>query len=116
MRIGAADDSRRSWHRDVTRGPTGWLRSSAGMTRRGGATRRCLGAWSHGLGGALNGPDDSLVPGAATEVAGERVEDLVPGGVGMLSEVGVHGHDESGGAEPALQAVLGPERFLNGAE
>ena len=60
--------------------------------------------------------DDVLVAGAAAEVALDGVADLVIGGIrGPPQEVG-SGHDHPRGAEPALEAVVLPERGLERME
>src|SRR5579864_7635078 len=57
--------------------------------------------------------DDVLVAGATTEIAFEAVPDLFFGRVGIPLEQLSRGHDHTGRAEAALEAVLVPERFLD---
>src|SRR5215211_684687 len=60
----------------------------------------------HRSGGLLDRLDDPPVAGAAAEVAGQRVADLLLGGLGMVAEVGLDRHEEAGRAEAALEGVL----------
>src|SRR6266536_5468095 len=70
----------------------------------------------HLLGGPLDGLDDVVIPGAATEVALQPVADL-----GLrrsriaLEELGGR-HDHARSAEAALEPVLLPEAFLDRVE
>src|SRR5579884_31975 len=50
--------------------------------------------------------DDVLIPGAAAQVAGQPIFDVVDSGVGIALQQLVGAHEKAGGAEPALQAVL----------
>jgi hypothetical protein len=54
------------------------------------------------LGGEFYGVDDPLVAGAATDVAGQLADDLVPRGPRVLGEQGDDANDEARGAESAL--------------
>src|SRR5262249_40862998 len=67
-------------------------------------------------GGGLNGVDDMLVARAPAEVAFEPVPDLLLARVGLAREQLTAGHDHARGAEPALEAVLRPERVLEGVQ
>jgi hypothetical protein len=60
--------------------------------------------------------DDIPVTRASADVAGERFPDFMLGRVGILVEESVHGDDETGGAKTALQGVVLPKGFLNGAK
>ena len=80
------------------------------------AAGRRGGAGLHRRGGLADRRDDVLVAGAAAVVALERVPDLVVGGVGVPGEEVGRDHDHAGRAEPALEAVLLPERLLQGME
>ncbi len=66
--------------------------------------------------GAVDGFDDLLISGAAAEVSGDGVADFVLGHVGAVVVDGFEGHEESGGAEAALESVAGREGFLEGVE
>src|ERR1700694_5297543 len=66
----------------------------------------------HPLCGVLDRGHDVLVPGAAAQVALQPVANLRLGGSRVSREQVAAGHDHSGGAEAALQAVLLPERVL----
>src|SRR6185436_16888606 len=63
-----------------------------------------------------SGVDDARVTSAAAQVAGDRVAHLLFGRVGRLAQEGGQGGEHAGGAEPALQAVLFPERLLQRTE
>jgi hypothetical protein len=60
--------------------------------------------------------DDVLVAGAAAEVAVEAVADFVVCRVRVALDDLFGNHDHAGGAEAALEGVLGPESFLHGVE
>src|SRR3712207_769863 len=66
--------------------------------------------------GGLDRPHDALVAGATAEVAGERLADLRFGDPPLLAQEVVGGHQEAGRAEPTLQAVVLPERLLDGVQ
>src|SRR5918995_3459135 len=69
-------------------------------------------ALAHGPGGLADRQHDVVVARAAAEVALDRVPNLLVGRiVGPAQQVG-GGHDHAGGAEPALEPVLLPERAL----
>ena len=88
-------------------------RSSGGSDQ---LTCRLSGAALHRLGRGSHRLPDVLVAGAAAEVALQSPLDLLVGGRRvLLQEIG-GGHDETGSAEAALQAVLVPERLLHGVE
>src|SRR6266478_8396286 len=70
----------------------------------------------HRLGGVLNGLDDIVVARAAAEVALELMANLVFRRLGVALNELCRRHDHARGAEPALQAVLLPEAFLDGVE
>ena len=61
----------------------------------------------------LHGAHDVLVAGAAAQVAFQAVADLLGRGIGRVLQQFVGGEDHPRRAEPALQAVLVPERFLD---
>src|SRR5919197_3137750 len=87
------------------------LVASPSRVRGGGG-----GALSHDRRGLADRGDDVVVPGAAADVAFDGVPDLVIGGVGRVVEEVCRGHDHPRGTEPALQAVLVPERLLERME
>src|SRR2546426_6117760 len=60
--------------------------------------------------------DDVDVTGAATEVPADPLPDLLVARVGVLAEEPSGLHDHARRAEPALQAVLIPERLLERVE
>src|SRR5260370_29272489 len=76
------------------------------MCRAGQGRRECRG-------GRLDGLDDEVVAGAAAEVPGQHLADLLARGRGPLAEKRAGAHDDPGGAVAALEPVLGPERFLH---
>src|SRR2546427_10287680 len=63
------------------------------------------GPGTHRGGGFPDRGDDVVVAGAAADVALDRVADLFVRRVGVAGEEIGRGHDHSGGAEAALQAV-----------
>src|SRR6478752_7457850 len=69
-----------------------------------------------GLGCMADRRADVLVAGAAAEVALDGVPDLVVRRIRVVLEEVDRGHDHPGGAEPALEAVLLPERGLHRVE
>src|SRR5688572_24571790 len=81
----------------------------------GGHVRRRF-ALAERAGSLLDGLHDVDVAGAAAEVAADPFTDLVLGGIGVLAEQPGGLHDHPGGAEPALEAVLVPERLLERVE
>src|SRR3954453_7192085 len=88
--------------------------------------RRCAGRRGRGRGrrgacpdrgrGLADRRDDVLVARAAAVVALDRVADLVIRRIGVAGEEVRGGHDHAGRAEPALKAVLLPERRLERVE
>src|SRR5690606_3762649 len=56
--------------------------------------------------------DDGLIAGAAAQVAGQRVGDLLPARVGVVVEQRLGDHDHAGGAVAALDGVLLEEGLL----
>jgi len=60
--------------------------------------------------------DDVVVAGAPAKVALETKPDLALGGVGIALEQLLRRHDHPRRAEPALEAVLVPERLLQGMQ
>ena len=83
------------------------------------ARRRRAGSWlvtRAGNGGQANRGEDLLVAGAAAEVAGERLADLVVARVRRSREEVGGGDDESGGAEAALDRSRFDEGRLDGVE
>src|SRR2546425_11103334 len=76
-----------------------------------GGLRR-LGAGSHCPRRLADGGHDVVVARAAADVALQGVPDLVVARFGVAGEKVGGDHDHAGGAEPALEAVLLPERRL----
>src|SRR5262245_5955364 len=70
----------------------------------------------HVLSRPLDGLDDVVVAGAATEVALQLVADQLFGRLGIALQHLLGGHDHPGGAEAALEAVLFPEALLDGMQ
>src|SRR6185436_15205906 len=66
--------------------------------------------------GAQRRLDDGGVAGAAAEVAGDRIAHLLFGRVRVLAQEGGQRGQHARRAEPALQAVLFPERLLQHAK
>src|SRR5712671_1013154 len=64
----------------------------------------------------LDGLDDVRVPGAAAEVAADRLADVRFAGLLVPRQQRAPGHHHPRRAVAALQAVLLPERFLDGVE
>src|SRR5262245_3148436 len=64
-------------------------------------------------GGVEDRLHDVVVAGAATEVALERVADLLLGGVRVLDQIARRREHHPGGAEAALEAVVAAERLLD---
>ena len=64
-------------------------------------------------GGVLDGSDDFVVAGAATEIAREVEADFVLGRLGVLGEEPFALHDEAGSADAALQRGPFEERLLD---
>src|ERR1700685_1230856 len=64
------------------------------------------------LGRPQHRPDDVLVPGAAADLSGYRLADLVGGRIGVVIEQPARGHHHAGGAESALRPVTGGEPLL----
>src|SRR5438132_11888512 len=60
--------------------------------------------------------DDPLVAGAATQVARERLADLVFGRAWVVAQVGRHRHDKPWRAEAALEPMSLAEGFLHRVE
>jgi hypothetical protein len=60
----------------------------------------------------LNGLDDVLIAGAASEIAGNAEADFVLRGAGVLLQEPPRAHDHPRRAEPALQPVFLPEGRL----
>src|SRR5581483_4982780 len=67
-------------------------------------------------GSSLDGLDDVLIAGATAQVAVQTIANLFFGGIRIAFDDLLCGHDHSGRAEAALQAVLVPKRFLHGIE
>src|SRR3984893_19116362 len=65
------------------------------------------------LGGRLDSLDDEVVAGAAAEVPGQHLADLLARRCGLLAEERAGAHDDPGGAVAALEPVLGPEGLLH---
>ena len=66
--------------------------------------------------GLLNGIDDVLIPGAAAKVAGDLSSDLLPAGLRLTGDDGNRGHDETRGAEAALDSSFVDEGLLDVAD
>src|ERR1700757_2001356 len=68
------------------------------------------------LGGQQDAVDDALVAGAAADVAGQRLADLLLVGIRVGAEERRRLHDHPGRAETALEAVRVPHRLLQRAQ
>src|SRR5215472_9636481 len=68
------------------------------------------------LGGRAGRRHDVLVAGAAAQVAGDRLADLRLRRMGTFAQETGEGHQEARRAEPALQAMIFPECFLERAQ
>jgi hypothetical protein len=79
-------------------------------------TGRPLLGGPHPRGGADHGLGDELVAGAAAQVAGDGLADLVRRRVGVLREDLAGPHQHAGGAVAALQALLLRELVLEGMQ
>src|SRR5438309_3495085 len=102
--------SSRRWILD----PTSWVTAMSVASRR---DRGLLGRrGAHRLGRGLNRLDDVDVAGTPAEVAFEALADLVFRRVRVLLQQVGRGHDETGRAVAALQAVLVPEGLLDRME
>src|SRR4051812_28571171 len=66
--------------------------------------------------GELASLDDVPIAGASAEVTAERLEHLLARMATRLRVERGEGHQDSRGAEPALEAVLRPERVLDRTE
>src|SRR5882672_12275044 len=64
----------------------------------------------------LDGLDDVHVPGAAAQVAGDRLADVLLAGLLGARKERAAGHQHARRAVAALQAVLLPEAFLDGVQ
>src|ERR1700761_3597862 len=64
-------------------------------------------------GGAFDGLDDLRIGGAAAEIAGEIMPDVVVAGIGMLLEQFMRHHDKARRAKAALKGAGGDERLLH---
>ena len=56
------------------------------------------------------------IPGAAADVAGDRLPDLIFRGVRRFLQEGIGAHEKSWRAEPALQGMLLMKRLLQRVE
>src|SRR5438105_5418893 len=72
--------------------------------------------WGRQLDGAIHGPPDRRVPGAAAEVARDALLDLLRRRLGVLPQQPDHRQHEAGRAEAALQAVTFVEGLLDGVQ
>src|SRR6266550_5668086 len=88
---------------------------SSGSDLGVGGLRR-LGAGSHGPRRLADGAHDVVVARAAADVALKGVADLVVARFGVAGEKVGGDHDHARRAEPALEAVLLPERGLDRVE
>src|SRR6185503_9948683 len=70
----------------------------------------------HLAGRLLAGLEGARLRAAAADIAVQRRADLVAGSAGLLLQAGRAGHDESGRAEPAHEAVALDELLLDGME
>src|SRR5208283_3142192 len=68
----------------------------------------------HLLGRALNGPDDSLVSAASTQVLFHALNDVRFGQNGLFQQQTVSGKDHAGSAIAALKCVMFDKGFLKG--
>src|ERR671915_2629979 len=73
-------------------------------------------ALPHLPGGPLDRLDDPQVAGAAAEVAGEGLAQLLVAGIRMLPQERLHRHQEARSAEPALERVRLMESALERVE
>jgi len=69
-------------------------------------------ACPHGLGGRLDGILDGRIPGAAAQRIFQGRADILAGGVRILLQQGVSGHDLARDAKPALDRAMDDEGFL----
>src|SRR4026208_773101 len=81
------------------RGERAW-RVSYGVRGGGGARGGAPG---------LQGRDEEVGAGAAAEVPGQHLADLLPRRLGPLAEEGTDAHDDSPGATGALEAGRWPQ-------
>src|SRR3954454_4387362 len=63
-----------------------------------------------------SGRDDGGIAGAPAEMAADNLLQVLLGRVGRRREIGVEGHEDSGGADPALQRMVPAEGSLEGRE
>src|SRR6266478_3669812 len=94
--------------------PTSWV-TAISVASRGDRGLLCRRA-AHRLGGGLRGLDDVHVAGTPAQVPFESSPDVVFGRTRVLRQKVGRGHDESRRAVAALQAVLVPERLLDGVQ
>src|SRR6188768_13133 len=85
------------------------LRADAGGGRSGRA-------FAHRDCGGLHGRDDVVVAGTSADIPFERMTDGRLVGVAVAGQEVRRDHDHAGGTEPALEAVLLPERRLERME
>ena len=85
---------------------------AARARRRVPATKRAR-RGAHRSAASVNGVEDLLVPGAAAEVSGERLADLVVRRVGTAAQEIGRGDDEARRAEAALHRARVGERLLH---
>src|SRR6185369_14592771 len=93
--------------------------SSTRLTRAPSPPTEISSTAIHGLhlpGRPLDGVDDVLVAGAAAEVPRDRPPDVVVGGMRVVLQEGRRRQHHARRAEPALQAVLLLEAFLDGVQ
>jgi hypothetical protein len=63
-----------------------------------------------------DGINNVLVACTTAQVTGEDFPDVFVAGMGILFEEGDNGHEDAGGAEPALEPMRLPKCFLEGVE
>ena len=101
-----------SWHALLPR----FFVDVVGVAGAGVAGAGVRGARVRGAGGRADGGQDALVAGAAAQVAGQPLADLLVRGAGIVAQERGHRGDEAGGAESALQPVVLAERLLDGGQ
>ncbi len=62
--------------------------------------------------GVERGADDRGVAGAPTQMAAQEIAYLIFGGLRLFTKVMIERHQDSGGAEAALQRVMALESVL----
>ena len=91
-----------------------WLLQPHRVSIRSCARRsvRAVQRWRISRGGRAHGLDDILVAGAAAEIGGQHIDQIVVADVGLALQHAGHQHQKAGRAEAALQAVIFHEGAL----